>query len=146
MGIGGDKQQHVSFHLHMPHLHLHGFHHHENKDLKDIPKGCLAVLVGQGQEQQRFVIPLIYITHPLFMQLLKEAEEEYGFDHEGPITIPCHVQEFRNDYSLHISSFGFFLFFLHFHANVNVYGVKLRRNIKLQAYKRRWELGTFLGL
>ncbi|KAE8694680.1 Auxin-responsive protein SAUR32 [Hibiscus syriacus] len=68
----------------------------ENKELKDVPNGSLAILVGQGEEQQRFVIPLMHITHPLFMQLLKEAEEEYGFDHEGPIIIPCHVQEFRN--------------------------------------------------
>ncbi|KAB2016921.1 hypothetical protein ERO13_D08G114900v2 [Gossypium hirsutum] len=134
MGIGGDKQQHVSFHLHMPNLHLHGFHHHENKDLKDIPKGCLAVLVGQGQEQQRFVIPLIYITHPLFMQLLKEAEEEYGFDHEGPITIPCHVQEFRNVQGMIDKDH-------HHHHHHHGW-----RNIKLQAYKRRWELGTFVGL
>ncbi|KAJ6418890.1 hypothetical protein OIU84_002125 [Salix udensis] len=50
----------------------------------------------QGEEQQRFVIPVIYINHPLFMELLKEAEEEFGFDQEGPITIPCHVEEFRN--------------------------------------------------
>ncbi|XWS61398.1 hypothetical protein CRYUN_Cryun07bG0122900 [Craigia yunnanensis] len=91
--MGSGDKHHVNFHLHIP--HLHGFHHHE-KDQKDIPKGCLAVLVGQGEEQQRFVIPVIYINHPLFMQLLKEAEEEYGFDQKGPITIPCHVEEFRN--------------------------------------------------
>lgn len=62
----------------------------------DVPKGCLAVKVGQGEEKERFVVPVIYFNHPLFMQLLKEAEEEYGFDHKGPITIPCHVEEFRN--------------------------------------------------
>ncbi|XP_022734051.1 auxin-responsive protein SAUR32-like [Durio zibethinus] len=89
----GDKH-HVNFHLHIP--YLHAFHHHEKKDLKDIPKGFLAILVGQGEELQRFVIPVIYINHPLFMHLLKEAEEEYGFDQKGPITIPCHVDEFRN--------------------------------------------------
>ncbi|XP_058182330.1 auxin-responsive protein SAUR32-like [Rhododendron vialii] len=78
-------------HLHVPHLH---HHHHHGK--KDIPKGCIAVMVGQGEEQQRIIIPVIYINHPLFMKLLKEAEEEYGFDHEGPINIPCHVEEFRH--------------------------------------------------
>ncbi|PWA47630.1 hypothetical protein CTI12_AA047400 [Artemisia annua] len=50
----------------------------------------MAVMVGhEGQEQKRFVIPVIYIYHPLFIELLKEAEEEYGFDHRGPINIPC---------------------------------------------------------
>ncbi|KAK9145764.1 hypothetical protein Sjap_005667 [Stephania japonica] len=62
----------------------------------DVPKGCLAVMVGhQDEEQQRFVVPVMYFNHPLFMQLLKEAEEEFGFDQKGTITIPCHVEEFR---------------------------------------------------
>ncbi|KAF3432757.1 hypothetical protein FNV43_RR23859 [Rhamnella rubrinervis] len=96
------KHQHhhyLNFHLHIPHLHFHGHHHdhhhQEKKELKDIPKGCFAVMVGQGEEQQRFVIPVIYVNHPLFIHLLKEAEEEYGFDQKGPITIPCQVEEFR---------------------------------------------------
>ncbi|MCE5165889.1 Auxin-responsive protein saur32 [Datura stramonium] len=99
MGSSGMKHHqhhHLNFHFHMPHIHFHHHHHggHGKRELKDIPKGCLAITVGQGEEQQRFVIPVIYINHPLFMQLLKEAEEEYGFDHNGPINIPCHIQEF----------------------------------------------------
>ncbi|XP_050235943.1 auxin-responsive protein SAUR32 [Mercurialis annua] len=92
--MGSGDKNHLNFHIHLPHLHHH--HHQSKKELKDIPKGCLAILVGQGEEQHRFVIPVIYINHPLFMELLKEAEEEYGFDQKGPITIPCHVEEFRN--------------------------------------------------
>ncbi|KAL6004340.1 Auxin-responsive protein saur32 [Asimina triloba] len=80
---------HHHFHLHLPHLH------HSTSSKKDIPKGCLAIIVGQGEEQQRFVVPIIYFNHPLFVQLLKEAEEEYGFEQQGPITIPCHVAQFR---------------------------------------------------
>ncbi|MQM17316.1 hypothetical protein Taro_050287 [Colocasia esculenta] len=58
------------------------------------PKGCLAVMVGQdGEEQRRFVVPVAYLSHPRFLQLLKEAEDEYGFHHKGAITIPCHVAE-----------------------------------------------------
>ncbi|KAG8390447.1 hypothetical protein BUALT_Bualt01G0084300 [Buddleja alternifolia] len=91
----GDKNGHLNFHLHMPHIH---FHHHGGgggrREIKNIPKGCVAITVGQGEEQQRFIIPVIYVNHPLFTQLLKEAEEEYGFDHDGPINIPCHVEEF----------------------------------------------------
>ncbi|WVY95257.1 hypothetical protein V8G54_034345 [Vigna mungo] len=63
---------------------------------RGVPKGFLAIKVGQGEDQQRFVVPVIYFNHPLFMQLLKEAEEEYGFDQKGTITIPCHVEQFRN--------------------------------------------------
>ncbi|CAN6480380.1 unnamed protein product [Victoria cruziana] len=89
--MGGEGNM-GGFHLHLPHLH----HGKKNEALyKGIPKGCFAVLVGQGEEQQRFVVPIIYLSHPLFMQLLKEAEDEYGFDQKGTITIPCHVAEFR---------------------------------------------------
>ncbi|GMH22523.1 hypothetical protein Nepgr_024366 [Nepenthes gracilis] len=60
------------------------------------PKGYLAIKVGgQGEQQQRFVVPVLYLNHPLFVRLLKEAEEEYGFDQKGAITIPCHVEEFQ---------------------------------------------------
>ncbi|MCD7452257.1 hypothetical protein HAX54_016023 [Datura stramonium] len=67
-----------------------------SEELRDIPRGCVTVLVGQGEEeQQKFVIPVMHVNHPLFTQLLKEAEEVYGFHHSGPINIPCHVEEFR---------------------------------------------------
>ncbi|TYI69439.1 hypothetical protein E1A91_D08G155800v1 [Gossypium mustelinum] len=86
-----------NFHLHLPHLHHHHHHHQGKKQTRDVPKGYLAIMVGsQGEERQRFVVPVMYFNHPLFMRLLKEAEEEYGFDQKGTITIPCHVEEFRN--------------------------------------------------
>ncbi|XP_004306629.1 PREDICTED: auxin-induced protein X15-like [Fragaria vesca subsp. vesca] len=87
----------TNFHLHLPHLHHHHHSNHKNKQVngRDVPKGCLAIKVGVGEEQQRFVVPVLYFNHPLFIQLLKEAEKEYGFDQKGTITIPCHVEEFR---------------------------------------------------
>nr|AMQ09573.1 small auxin up regulated protein [Boehmeria nivea] len=97
----GEKTSLRNFHLHLPHLHHHHHHHHggggkKQAVIRDVPKGCLAVMVGQqGGDQKRFVVPVMYFNHPLFMQLLKEAEEEYGFDQKGTITIPCHVEEFR---------------------------------------------------
>ncbi|KAL7106824.1 hypothetical protein ACP275_06G016700 [Erythranthe tilingii] len=87
----------------MPLGHFHFLHHHHHhhgggggRDALNIPKGCLAITVGQGAEQQRVVIPVIYINHPLFRQLLKEAEEEYGFHQMGPVKIPCRVEEFAH--------------------------------------------------
>ncbi|KAL8051216.1 hypothetical protein ABFX02_06G132300 [Erythranthe guttata] len=57
--------------------------------LAEVPKGHLAVYVGEG-EKKRFVIPLSYLNHPLFQELLFQAEEEFGFHHPmGGITIPC---------------------------------------------------------
>lgn len=61
-----------------------------------MPKGHLAVYVGQKDgEVHRVVVPVIYFNHPLFGELLKEAEEEFGFNHEGGIMIPCRFTEFE---------------------------------------------------
>lgn len=63
-----------------------------------VPKGYLAVYVGQKEEGgdfQRVLVPVPYCNHPLFSELLREAEEEYGYSHQGGITIPCGVSEFQ---------------------------------------------------
>ncbi|XP_048137783.1 auxin-responsive protein SAUR32-like [Rhodamnia argentea] len=100
MSVNGYRRHHASFHLHLPHIHLHHHQHqHEREEgetLKAVPRGCLAISVGQGEEPRRFVIPVAYVNHPRFVDLLREAEDEYGFNQEGPINIPCHVDEFRN--------------------------------------------------
>ncbi|GMH17319.1 hypothetical protein Nepgr_019160 [Nepenthes gracilis] len=92
---GGDK---ISINFHLQSVRHHHQHLGSSKKpaMKDIPKGCLAIMVGrQGEEQQRFIVPVLYFNHPLFMGLLKEAEDEYGFDQKGTITIPCRVGDFR---------------------------------------------------
>nr|AMQ09595.1 small auxin up regulated protein [Boehmeria nivea] len=61
-----------------------------------IPKGHLAVYVGESQDEtQRYLVPVIYFNHPLFGELLKEAERVFGFNHPGRITIPCGPSEFE---------------------------------------------------
>ncbi|CAL9077861.1 unnamed protein product, partial [Musa acuminata var. zebrina] len=60
------------------------------------PRGCMAVRVGpEGEEQQRFVVPVAHLSHPLFTELLDEAAAEYGFNQAGPIAIPCGIEHFR---------------------------------------------------
>ncbi|KAJ8900249.1 hypothetical protein K2173_024889 [Erythroxylum novogranatense] len=62
-----------------------------------VPKGHLAVYVGQKDgDFHRVFVPVIYMNHPLFGQLLREAEEEYGFNQQGGITIPCRFSEFES--------------------------------------------------
>ncbi|KAF8112251.1 hypothetical protein N665_0065s0036 [Sinapis alba] len=56
----------------------------------NVPKGHVAVYVGETCQKKRFVIPISYLNHPLFQSLLNLAEEEFGFDHPmGGLTIPC---------------------------------------------------------
>ncbi|KAH6780139.1 SAUR-like auxin-responsive protein family [Perilla frutescens var. hirtella] len=55
----------------------------------EVPKGHFAVYVGEN-EKRRFVIPVSYLNHPSFQELLYQAEEEFGFNHPmGGLTIPC---------------------------------------------------------
>ncbi|KAM7257351.1 hypothetical protein ACFE04_013092 [Oxalis oulophora] len=79
-----------------------GFHLHAIKNAKkmlqrslsngrssDVPKGYLAVYVGEIQ-MKRVVIPISYLNHPEFQNLLIQSEEEFGFNHPmGGLTIPC---------------------------------------------------------
>ncbi|CAL9208034.1 unnamed protein product [Musa hybrid cultivar] len=71
------------------------------EDRRPPPKGHLAVYVGGGrkdvggQPPRRYFVPVIYFNHPLFAELLREAEEEFGFHHPGGITIPCPAAEFE---------------------------------------------------
>ncbi|KAK9155587.1 hypothetical protein Sjap_003067 [Stephania japonica] len=64
--------------------------------LSSIPKGHFAVYVGQT-EKKRFVVPVSYLNHPSFQELLSSAEEEFGFSHPmGGLTIPCKESTFIN--------------------------------------------------
>ncbi|GLJ44456.1 hypothetical protein SUGI_0932720 [Cryptomeria japonica] len=80
--------------MHLPHFSLR-WKKGDQELNKNVPKGCLALSVGQGEEQQRCVIPVEYINHPLFQKLLEEAAEEYGFEHKGRIAIPCNISHFH---------------------------------------------------
>ncbi|KAL1540105.1 auxin-responsive protein SAUR36-like [Salvia divinorum] len=61
-----------------------------------VPKGQMAVYVGQSDgEFERILVPVVYFNHPLFGDLLKESENEFGFNQPGGITIPCRISEFE---------------------------------------------------
>ncbi|GAB4857041.1 hypothetical protein Ancab_014952 [Ancistrocladus abbreviatus] len=71
---------------------------HEPDETKraPVPKGHLAIYVGEKEDDtHRVLVPVIYLNHPLFGQLLKEAEEAFGFDHPGQITLPCPISQFQ---------------------------------------------------
>ncbi|KAG2331463.1 hypothetical protein Bca52824_002643 [Brassica carinata] len=64
--------------------------------MKVVPKGHLVVHVGESDgDTRRVVVPVIYFNHPLFGELLEQAERVHGFDQPGRITIPCRVSDFE---------------------------------------------------
>ncbi|KAK4761005.1 hypothetical protein SAY87_005898 [Trapa incisa] len=67
-----------------------------NKKMK-VKKGSLAVQVGLEDEDggvQRFVIPISHLYHPLFRRQLDKAHEVYGYHTNGPLRLPCSVDDF----------------------------------------------------
>ncbi|GLJ31383.1 hypothetical protein SUGI_0629740 [Cryptomeria japonica] len=60
---------------------------------KLVPQGCVAIQVGQ--EHQRYVIPILYLSHPFITKLLVEAEKEFGYDQRGTLTLPCELDDFE---------------------------------------------------
>ncbi|KAK6143412.1 hypothetical protein DH2020_023760 [Rehmannia glutinosa] len=62
----------------------------------DVPKGHFAIYVDES-EKKRFIVPLTFLNHPLFQDLLSQAEEKFGFHHPmGGLTIPCSEDIFIN--------------------------------------------------
>ncbi|KAE9586616.1 putative small auxin-up RNA [Lupinus albus] len=59
----------------------------------DVPKGHFVVYVGENRS--RYIVPISLLTHPHFQSLLHQAEEEFGFDHDMGLTIPCQELVFR---------------------------------------------------
>ncbi|CAI0376958.1 unnamed protein product [Linum tenue] len=66
-----------------------------------VPKGHIAVyLLGDDQRKEetpmkRFVLPISYVNHPMFGELLDMAEAEFGFHHSmGALTLPCDEDSF----------------------------------------------------
>jgi len=72
-------------------LKLPSFH---SKNNQGVPKGHFAVYVGDS-EKKRYVVPLSYLSQPAFQEMLRRAEEEFGYDHPmGGLTIPCKEEAF----------------------------------------------------
>lgn len=56
-------------------------------------KGFIAVYVGR--ELRRFEIPANYLSKPEFAGLMERAAQEFGFEQEGGLRVPCEEDEFE---------------------------------------------------
>ncbi|CAF1706590.1 unnamed protein product, partial [Brassica oleracea] len=72
---------------------------------QDVPKGHFPVYVGPNRS--RYIIPISWLEHSEFQTLLRLAEEEYGFDHNMGVIIPCDEVFFRRGYLYIIKKFEF---------------------------------------
>ncbi|KAK8580841.1 hypothetical protein V6N12_071092 [Hibiscus sabdariffa] len=60
----------------------------------DVPKGHFVVYVGENRS--RYIVPISFLNRPEFQSLLHQAEEEFGFDHDRGLTIPCEEDVFQS--------------------------------------------------
>lgn len=60
----------------------------------DVKEGHFAIFaVNTKEERKRFILELNWLKNPIFLSLLKLAEEEYGFRQKGVLEIPCSHEE-----------------------------------------------------
>ncbi|GAU32279.1 hypothetical protein TSUD_62950 [Trifolium subterraneum] len=72
---------------------LPGIRRSSSKAVDEVPKGYLAVYVGE--KMKRFMIPISSLNQPSFQELLSLSEEEFGYEHPmGGLTIPCSEDTF----------------------------------------------------
>ncbi|KAJ4705281.1 Auxin-responsive protein [Melia azedarach] len=68
----------------------------ENEDMAPMattPTGFFAIYVGE--EQERFVVPTGFLSHPLFKMLLEKSYNEFGFEQKDRLVVPCSVSAFQ---------------------------------------------------
>ncbi|XP_057853873.2 indole-3-acetic acid-induced protein ARG7-like [Cryptomeria japonica] len=61
---------------------------------KDVPRGHMAVYAGSNHK--RFVIRITHLNNSLFRALLEKAKDEYGFDTNRPLILPCDRDTLQN--------------------------------------------------
>jgi len=67
----------------------------ERSEEQRVAKGYVPVVVGVGEEVERFVVSVKLFRHQCMVSLLEMAAQEFGFEQKGVLRIPCDVQHFR---------------------------------------------------
>ncbi|WJZ93095.1 hypothetical protein VitviT2T_012057 [Vitis vinifera] len=58
-------------------------------------KGYFSVLAMGNGEPKKFLVALNYLAYPPFVKLLEAAEQEFGFDQQGVLAVPCEASELQ---------------------------------------------------
>lgn len=62
--------------------------HQESRRKSVVGKGHFVVYSADGK---CFVIPLAFLKSPIFIELFRMSEDEFGLPCGGPITMPCNA-------------------------------------------------------
>ncbi|XP_068657327.1 auxin-responsive protein SAUR71-like [Aristolochia californica] len=58
-----------------------------------VPQGHVPVYIGE--EMERFIVSAELLNRPVFVELLKKSAQEYGYEQQGVLRIPCAVFVFE---------------------------------------------------
>lgn len=62
-----------------------------------VPRGFIpVVLIGQGEERERILVHMEQFKQPYFLELLELAVQEFGYEQQGILHIPCKTEVFRS--------------------------------------------------
>lgn len=61
----------------------------------DVKQGHFAVNAIKDGKPTRFVAELDCLNDPDFINLLEQAQEEYGFQQKGVLAVPCRAHELQ---------------------------------------------------
>ncbi|KAL2892540.1 Auxin-responsive protein SAUR40 [Bienertia sinuspersici] len=67
-----------------------------NHEKHEARRGFVPILVGTcEEEEERFMVPLGLMKHPSIVDLLQLSANEFGYNHQGVLHIPCESHHFR---------------------------------------------------
>ncbi|KAI3983255.1 hypothetical protein MKX01_013322 [Papaver californicum] len=69
----------------------------------DVKKGQFAVFATEGNEAKRFIVELDCLSNPAFLKLLEKAEQEFGFEQDGVLALPCKPDELKRVLTTRVS-------------------------------------------
>jgi SAUR family protein len=70
-------------------------------DSDAVPEGRVRVnIIGKDDIVCKFEMETNYLNHPLFENLLRLSEEEFGYSYDGALRIACEIDLFQ--YLLHL--------------------------------------------
>ncbi|KAJ8618270.1 hypothetical protein MRB53_014456 [Persea americana] len=58
-------------------------------------ESCIESVAAKGHfvaytmDGKRFMVPLAYLNSPIFIELFRMSEDQFGLPCDGPITMPC---------------------------------------------------------
>jgi len=65
------------------------------KKEKEAPRGYVPMMVGRGEEM-RVLVHTKLLKHPGVVLLLDMAAQEFSYEQQGILRIPCSVEQFHS--------------------------------------------------